>query len=204
MEYDEFTAGSSDKPTMVMVVDAWANSQVGSKLWLCKEIEKIFEGDKREKRIAVYAGWYGILPFIMFTRNNVENIRWIRSFDIDPSCEAIADKINCYWVMQNWKFKAITRDVNEQRWTMPYNDSSLVINTSTEHFDDQAWFFKIPKGVYVAVQSTDMPHEEHINNVYSIEELKNRYPLGDVLYTGEKEFECNGEPFKRFMVIGIK
>ena len=197
----------TEKKTFAVQADAWSDSQVASKLWLCQHLELLLEGIpyfKHDHRVAVYAGWYGILPFMLLTRDNIRYVKWIRSIDIDPVCESVADEINCHWVMEDWKFKAVTRDVNEQKWTMPYNDPTIVINTSTEHFDKQDWFFKIPEGVLVALQSTDMEHEEHVNTVDSIQEFENRYPLSKVEYSGEKKFSYPDREFRRFMVIGRK
>lgn len=195
-------------PKMISTnINAWSDSQIASKLWLCQNLELLCESvpySKHNHRIAVYAGWYGILPFMLLTRDNIEYVQWIRSIDIDPVCEPIADEINCHWVMEEWKFKATTKDVNEQRWTMPYSDPTIVINTSTEHFDKQDWFFKIPKGVIVAVQSTNMEDQDHINTVNSLEELKNRYPMSKVDYSGVKQFSYPNKNFQRFMIIGQK
>jgi len=197
----------TEKKTISVQADAWSDSQVASKLWLCQHLElqcEKLEYTRHNHRIAVYAGWYGILPFMLLTRGKIKYVQWIRSIDIDPACEAIADEINCHWVMKEWKFKAVTKDVNEQRWNMPYNDPSIVTNTSTEHFDKQDWFFKIPPGVLVALQSTNMEHEEHMNTVDSLEEFKLRYPLSKIEYSGVREFSYPDKTFSRFMIIGRK
>jgi len=197
----------TEKKILSIQADAWADSQIASKIWLCQHLELLCEGLQytlHNHRIAVYAGWYGVLSFILLTRGNIKYVQWVRSFDVDPVCEDIADEINCHWVMKDWKFKAVTKDVNDQQWTTPSNDPTIVINTSTEHFDKQDWFFKIPKGILVALHSTDMKHEEHVNTVDSLEEFKNRYPLSKVEYFGEREFSYPDREFRRFMIIGRK
>lgn len=176
--------------------DAFSNGQIDSKLWLCEELEEFF--DKIDS-VYIYGGWYGITAFLLKTRNNIK-IKTIRSFDIDPECQPIADMINENWVFKKWQFKAETADCNDITPT----DADLVINTSTEHFDSYSWYDKIPKKTIVALQGNNMPHDDH--KVYSknLKDFCSHFPLSKVYYKGQKDFKYPNWTFSRYMIIGEK
>ena len=176
--------------------DAFSSGQIGSKIWLCEELERTGWSSSLSY---IYGGWYGLTAFLLFSRGKFQ-VDKIRSLDIDPSCEAVADMINENWVWQDWKFKAFTQDCNN--YEGQYGD--LIINTSTEHFTSTEWFDRIPKGTRVALQSNNMPHTDHHISTQNILELIEQFPLTEYVYTGQKEFVYSDWKFTRFMTIGIK
>ncbi len=178
--------------------DAFSSGQISSKIWLCEELEKLF--DKIDS-IWIYGGWYGLTAFLLRSRNNIE-IQQIRSIDVDPRCEPIADMINENWVWKDWSFKAITKDC-EQPDFIPI-DVDLVINTSTEHFKSLDWFYNIPKGTSVVLQGADMKHEDHIFHFNNLSDFLSKFPLTETYFSGEKIFQYPDWKFSRFMVIGVK
>ena len=95
--------------------DAFSSGQVGSKLWLCKQLEQT---GWTSNLTYIYGGWYGITAFLLLSRNNFK-VDQIQSFDIDPSCEPIADMINENWVWQDWKFKGYMLNSNEMALIKP-------------------------------------------------------------------------------------
>lgn len=176
--------------------DAFSSGQVGSKIWLCEELEKT---GWTSDLTYIYGGWYGITAFLLLSRGKFF-VNKIRSLDIDPSCEPIADMINENWVWDEWKFKALTQDCNKFR--DPYGD--LVINTSTEHFESKEWFERLPKGTRVVLQGNNMPHEDHVVHCNTQEEFSNLYNLSKINFLGSKQFIYPDWQFTRFMLIGIK
>jgi hypothetical protein len=76
--------------------DAFSSGQIGSKIWLCEKLEKL---NWSSDLTYIYGGWYGITAFLLLSRGKF-NVSKIRSLDIDPSCEPIADMINENWVWQ--------------------------------------------------------------------------------------------------------
>lgn len=176
--------------------DAFSSGQIGSKIWLCEELEKIFES---VDHIHIYGGWYGLTAFLLLSRGKIK-IKSIRSYDVDPACESIADMINENWVIDNWTFKAFTKNCDH------INDSNvdLIINTSTEHFDSLEWFNNIPKGTWVVLQGNNMDHEDHRSNANNLEEFVEKFDLSKVYYSGEKDFVYPDWQFTRYMVIGIR
>jgi len=174
--------------------DAFSSGQIGSKIWLCEELEKL---EWTSNLTYVYAGWYGITAFLLLSRGKFKVDR-IRSLDIDPKCESVADAINENWVWQNWKFKAFTQDCDK----FVKGGPDLIINTSTEHFDSMEWFSNIPSGTRVVLQGNNMPHDDHVVHSETLEDFINTYPLKSIDYKGEKEFKYPDWSFTRYMLIG--
>jgi hypothetical protein len=188
---------------MILDQDAFASGQIVSKIWLAETLEKVIEHNELEKDLKILnlGGWYGILHFILKTRNNLK-IKIYRSIDIDRDACDIADLINETWVWQNWKFKSIADDANNFKYGK--DDFNVVINTSVEHIDSDRWFQNIPTGTVVVLQSNNMPHEDHVYNHSTLEEFVDLFPLTEILYHGQKLFQYENENFIRFMIIGIK
>jgi hypothetical protein len=182
--------------------DSFSSGQIGSKLWLARELENvILKLGNPSLKILCLGGWYGITNFILCSRERL-NIESYRSLDIDPNVEVNADNINNFWEWQNWKFKAITDDANTyQYWP---DDFNTVINTSVEHIETHQWYDNIPDGYFVVLQSNDMIHDDHSHNHQTLEEMVNDFPMSQLLYKGELLFEYPDWQFKRFMLIGKK
>lgn len=176
--------------------DAFSSGQIGSKIWLCEELERTAW---TSNLTYIYGGWHGITAFLLLSRG-LFKVDKIRSLDIDPTCEYIADTINENWVWQEWKFKAFTQDCNN--YSGQYGD--LIINTSTEHFTGRDWFDRIPKGTRLVLQGNNMKHHDHHANSNSLQEFQQSYPVSFTVYAGEKKFQYPTWEFTRFMIIGIK
>jgi hypothetical protein len=176
--------------------DAFSNGQVDSKLWLCRELEKL---EWTSELTHIYGGWYGVLAFLLLSRERFKVDR-IESFDIDPLCESIADMINENWVIKEWQFKAFTLDCSQGVRGAP----DLIINTSTEHFENMDWFDRIAKGTRVILQGNNMPHDEHVVHSATLNEFISQYPLSKIIYQGEKLFVYPKWQFTRYMLIGVK
>lgn len=186
-------------------MDAFADGQIGSKLWLCEELEKLAPGYFSTAGIWVLGGWYGFLSFLLFARGNLA-IRQIRSFDIDEQAVETANLVNKNWEIQAWKFRAFRADVNRLDYqSSQYGEPpQIVINTSCEHFDRLEWWKQIPSNCLIVLQSTDMSHRDHVGGVTSLTELSKRHPMTRLLYQGTKEFIYPNRSFRRFMMIGFK
>ncbi len=178
--------------------DAFSSGQISSKLWLCEEVEKLFD---RIDQIWIYGGWYGTTSFLLKSRNNIQ-INKIRSWDIDPDCERKADMLNENWVWQEWAFKAYTGDCNELQPAVSCPD--MIINTSTEHFDKLDWWHNIPKGMIVVLQGNNMLHEDHCVDFDCLDTFKKTFPLSETYFAGQLDFKYDTGGFSRYMVIGKK
>jgi hypothetical protein len=191
--------------SLILNKDAFSSGQVSSKLWLCRELERI--AFTIPPVIWLLGGWYGITSLLLFSRNNMF-IKHIRSFDIDPTAEPIADMINENWVWQKWKFKAFTHDCNSLNFkeiTDFGEIPDIIINTSSEHFKSSEWYENIPRNKLIVIQSTDLKHEDHVFSVSNHNELAALFPMTQLLYAGEKHFDYGqNNAYSRFMIIGYK
>jgi hypothetical protein len=200
-----------------VLTDSLSRGQLRSKIWVSDTVNDldIDLGDM----VYVCAGWYGVLPALLFERNKVEAIR---SFDIDSSCSLPAETLNRSYTENDWKFKASTMDVNNLVYTgefmyetLKYNGDkemitdgapSCVINTSCEHMDGKTrhWWNFIPPGMLVIMQNNDFDDEEghdHADDtVTSLEEFAKRLNLSETLYEGTLALD----KYNRYMVIGYK
>lgn len=175
--------------------DVFSSGQITSKLWLCETLESL---GWESNLTFIYGGWNGILAFLLLSRNKFK-VNNIRSYDIDHKCEPIADMINENWVYNNWKFKAFTKDCNT---IIP--DADLIINTATEHFKQDHWFYNIPKGTRIILQSNNMKLNDHHNIVESLEDFKQKFPLTEIVFADKINFRYPTWYFDRYMMIGIK
>lgn len=195
-----------------VLLDAFSRGQMDSKIWLCDTLSdlKIKLGNTW-----VLCGWLGTLPYLLMCRKDEFAISNIRSFDIDPKCQQLADTMNRQHVMDKWRFKAATLDVNELQYdhfkfeVVKANGQTsriketvdTVINTSCDHMTDDAWWDKIPPGRLVVLQNNNYHGEpDHVNTVSSIDEFSQRYPMSQLLYRGE--LEC--KMYTRYMLVGYK
>lgn len=181
-----------------LIKDAFSSGQIGSKIWLCEELERLYQ---RVDNVLIFGGWYAVTAFLLRSRDNL-TISNIVSLDIDASCEPIADLINENWVWQNWQFKAFTHDCCKKYKDI--NKFDIIINTSTEHFPNLKWFNHIPKGKIVVLQGADMKHDDHIFEFYDLDHFKSYFPLKHIFFSGIKTFTYPEWGFNRFMIIGEK
>jgi hypothetical protein len=186
-----------------MDFNSFSAAQMQSKLWLVQRLEQVLLEERPIEdgyRVWLLAGWYGLTNLLIRTRNIIPVLE-VRSFDIDPSCESIADSINKLWMWRAWEFKAHTADIN----AIDYNPApDVVINSSVEHMSSNVWWDRIPKGTMVCLQASDMDDDDHINKFSNDRDLFVAYPLEELLYTGLKRFEFDDKSFYRSMIIGIK
>ena len=150
--------------------DAFSSGQISSKIWLCRELENLHITEPQI--VWVYGGWYGIVSLLILSREKFP-IKHIRSFDVNPECEPIADTFLENWVWQSWKFKAMTADCNYLDFV--HEKPDIIINCSTEHFDSDKWFQRVPVGTLMALQSNNMTHEDHCSCFNSCIDFSKKY-----------------------------
>lgn len=192
---------------MNIPMDAFSHGQIDSKQWLVQELLRKdaywYTGlSPKDQFVWVFGGWIGVLPFLLLTSKYGARMQ-IRSFDIDPDCQPIADKINNAWEYNKWQFKAFTADVNQLDYTIYGGVPTMIINTSVEHFDSDEWFAGIPDGMLVVLQASNMEHEDHRPMDTSIAALSERFPL-NLDYSGYRTYRYPDKSFRRTMLIGTK
>jgi hypothetical protein len=194
-------------------MDALSHGQLQSKAWA---VDEMIKAKKNLGMVYVVGGWLGMLGPLMFSEPKLK-LEKIRSFDIDPKCQPIADQINIEHVIFNWTYKAITKDMFQidyeehvydiplpgQKAAQMVERPDTIINTSCDHIADfEKWWEMIPKGKIVVIQNNDFKDggEDHVNVVDSLEHMLSQAPVSRILFAGEREFA----KYKRFMMIGIR
>lgn len=208
------SASDSHNAQTIVANDAFSSGQIGSKIWLCDELERIFQ-DRPEKlktrgeTVWIYGGWQGALGLLMLSRSSssafASAIDKVRSFDIDPACADVANVICENWVWREWKFRAFTKDCNELN---PAENgeygrrATVVVNTSVEHFESREWFEKIPEGTLVVLQASDFEHNGAVSLFTTEADLAAAFPLRETLFIGRLNFAYGSWSFNRLMLIG--
>lgn len=171
-------------------LECFWESQMKSKEWLIREVEKILPNPEN---IIIFGGWYGVLGQML--ESNFSSVQKITSMDIDPMCSLIGDQIT---LLENNKIYFRNMCMSEYAYI---ENHDCVINTSAEHVNQEIydrWFRKIPVGKLVVIQSNNFSSiEEHIRCSSSLENFLVMNHITDPLYYGK--IDC-GE-FDRYMAI---
>jgi hypothetical protein len=176
-------------PEPMRTMDAFWSGQLRSKEWLIDNLKPYLRPDTS---IDIHGGWVGVLASMLF--QSVLTIKNIRSVDVDPACEAIANSMNKLEEIQG-RFRAVTVDMCEIR-----SDADVVINTSCEHItQDQydLWLSGLPHNSLLVLQSNNYNIPEHVRIAKDLEEFKQQCDI-NVLWAGELELPL----YNRFMIIG--
>lgn len=196
------------------IVDALSRSQIKSKIWLIEELAKI---DTNYDNVMIMAGWFGQLKSVYDKRLTYAKMRIV---ELDRSACETSDYVFNLSNLENHKVKSVNADINTltlhkngYEWIVEnFRDDTnysekflpdLIINTSAEHMTED-WFFQIKfkdmeSDPIVAIQSNNLfDIEEHINCVHSVEHMKKKFPMREILYEGELQLKG----YKRVMLIG--
>jgi hypothetical protein len=177
-------------PDPMRTMDAFWSGQLKSKEWLITNLRKNL---KQVVTVDIHGGWVGLLASMLFQSDIV--CTSIRSIDIDPTCEPIANMMNKGEEMVG-KFKAITADMCSFN-----SNADVIINTSCEHIDQkqyESWLKSLPTTSLIVLQSNNYDIPEHIRIAQNLEDFEKQSKLSKVLWKGELELPL----YKRFMVIG--
>jgi len=182
--------------------DAFSAGQIESKIWAAEQLELVIKKlDTGPLRMYVLGGWYSLLHFILSVRKNID-IEYCRSVDLDPIVSYNANKINNAWEIKDWKFRAYPFDANDVNYAQ--EKINCVINTSTEHFDNNNWFENIDQGTLVLLQGNDLVIDDHVSRPDSLEQFVNLYPVTTLEFSGTMNFQFKNMSYNRHMIIGIK
>lgn len=185
-------------------LDAWSDGQIQSKLWLCRELEKIWTG--QDSHFWVYGSWYGTLAQMLLQRDRIK-VKQFQLFDLDDSALEVSKKINLTWqIHQIANFVHHQLDCESISTSQILNEKpDLIINTSCEHFESFNWFRNLPRGQKFLVQSTDMSHETHILKANHLDHFISQLgSISNLQFSGELPFNYPQNSFRRFMVMGTK
>lgn len=170
-------------------LESFWKGQIRSKEWLITNLTPYI---KKMISVDICGGWNGVLASMLFQSKII--CTSIRSIDIDPDCEEIANTVNKIEQMVG-KFTAITADMCDLKY-----EADVIINTSCEHItQDQysRWLDNISSRSLIVVQSNNYEIPEHIRIADSLKTFESQSNL-DILWSGEYELPL----YKRFMIIG--
>jgi hypothetical protein len=175
--------------------DLFSKSQVLSKIWMAETLHKF---SSTLGNVAIFGGWYA--QHLYYLKDF--NVKQALNIDLDGDVLLKSQNI---LGMQDL-YKTLVADVNtiiDEGKIVSGDlvfDPDLVINTSAEHMSNE-WFDKLALGQLVLLQTNDMlGMEGHVNCSSSIEEVKSKYPMRQVLFAGELSLSKG----RRFMLFGLK
>lgn len=207
---NSFAKNNSVQP----IKDGLSRSQIRSKIWLVEELSKI--GIKYND-VVIMGAWFGQLVSIYDKALSFNKIRLI---DLERSfCEASDYTFNLKY-LENYRVKSVCLDINKltlhkngYEWpVVNFKENTeyiekflpdLIINTSAEHMTEdwfnQIRFKELDSNPVVAIQSNNMfDGTDHINCVHSINHMKKKFPMKEILFEGELQLKG----YKRVMLIG--
>lgn len=172
-------------------LDAFWSGQLKSKEWLINGLDTYVDDFVT---VDIHGGWVGVLASMMFQSYIGPSYKYIRSIDIDPTCESIATMMNKKEEMAG-KFRAVTADMCTIR-----SDADVIINTSCEHItQDQydLWLSGLPHNSLLVLQSNNYNIPEHVRIADSLEHFKEQCGI-NVIWAGQLELPL----YTRYMIIG--
>jgi hypothetical protein len=154
--------------------DFLSYSQIESTRVFLQELQKVAP-DVHYRLVILLGGGYGLLaPFLYQTYPGLK----VRVFSIEPDeqINEIAEDLNKKFVVDGWKFKTITSDVNdvlyeESLFFLNRSDGEKVeicehpvfyIHAQCEQLEDFAgWRDRLPEGALVALKGYRFHHSDH-------------------------------------------
>lgn len=186
--------------------DSFSHSQVKSKIWLCENLNNWLPKHMIHREpldiLNWYACWIGLGPLLFLSRS-VTEFREHNFIDLDANSIQTAEKILNYISCEKPYFNLIAADIND---IQPQNRSDqLFINTSCEHISGDRWIKNIPQNALVLMQSTNMPHHEHVNLSNSLASFAESVSSHiTVLESAQLDFNYPDMYFSRYMIFGLR
>jgi hypothetical protein len=178
---------NSNEPARTL--ESFWKGQIHSKTWLIDKLEWFIND---QVNVDIFGGWTGVLASLLF--QSELQISTIRSIDIDPSCQEVANTINKIEEIEG-RFRAVTADMCAIR-----SDADIVINTVCEHISQDEydlWLSGLPHNSIIVLQSNNYKIDEHIRPANSLEEFKSQSNI-NVMWSGELDLPL----YTRYMLIG--
>ena len=167
---------------------------VFSKYWLMHELSKI---QPHISTMYVLGSWYGNLALFLNRYPRVQ-VDHIINVEIDQerlnTGEYILNQVGARNV------EHMLKDANRLDYRQLDSDGA-VVNTSLTEMSDTDWFKHIPPGTLVVMQARDQIDNKQFARP---EDIAQKFPLDQVLYSGSLDLEDPETEYTRFMIIGRK
>jgi hypothetical protein len=167
---------------------------VFSKLWLIRELAKI---SPQVGTMYILGSWYGNLALLLARYPQVQ-VDQIINVETNPEFLKGSKRILNQTGVDNVEY--MLADANKLDYRQLGTDGA-VINTSLGDIKGTNWFENIPPDTLVAMQARDQVENEQFTDP---EDILQKFPLSQVLYSGSLDLEDPETAYTRFMVIGTK
>lgn len=196
---------------------AFSKGQLASKSWLLKVLYSVIPDNFKTTDLKKVS--YSVIPNVAILGSWIgatveplhKNFAIDRIYGIDMDADSIekSEKLNQKFVQDGWKYKGVVHDVDmlecsnmqfETGGELIKVKPDWIINTSCEHMST-GWFDTVDKDQLIIMQTNNSEEfDGHINPCYNVEDMENKYPLSNRLYSGEMITPA----YTRFMQIGYK
>jgi len=173
---------------------SFTSDLVFSKLWLIRELAKI---QPRVSTMYVLGSWYGNLAVLLTLYPKIQ-VNEIINVETDPEFLKGSQRILNRVGADNVEY--MLKDANELDYRQLDRDG-VVVNTSLTDMPGTDWFGNIPPGTLVVLQARDHDPGKQFAGP---EDIEQKFPFDQVLYSGELALEDPETEYTRFMIIGVK
>jgi len=167
---------------------------VFSKYWLMQELARV---QPVISTMYVLGSWYGNLS-LYITRYGIPQVQRMINVDTNPEFQQTGQQL--LDLMGGGPVDFMNKDANRLDYRK-LDRNAVVVNTSVTDITGRKWFDNIPSGTRVVLQARD--HDPN-SDYESVEDVINRFPMTQVLYSGELPLRDPETQYRRFMVIGVK
>ena len=167
---------------------------VFSKFWLMQKLSQI---QPQVSTMYVLGSWYGNLALFL---NRYPRVRVDQIINVETNQERLDSGEHILNQAGAGNVEHMLKDANDLDYRQLDRDS-VVVNTSHNDIKGQDWFENIPPGTLVVMQARDQVENEQFDSPNDIEQ---KFPLSQVLYSGSLALEDPETEYTRFMIIGVK
>jgi hypothetical protein len=191
---------------LILPSDAFSHGQIRSKIWLSEKLTfwlRAYDLDSHIYSLNWYGSWVGLGPFVLLT-NSPLKISKMNLFDLEKKHLEASRQVLNYWACEGVEINTFNEDVNSYTH-LPEEKKLIFINSACEHMQSSEWLHNIPTNSLVVLQSTNMPHPEHINCHSSLTHFTSAYSAYlNILDSDSIHFTYPDKSFVRFMILGFK
>lgn len=167
---------------------------IRSKAWLLLELERIAP---RVGTVYMLGSWYGNTSLYMQLQPGIQ-YRKVINVERDP--DMLRQSARMLRHVGAGDVEHMQADANDLDYRQLGPDG-VVINTSLTDMPGREWFDRIPRGTLVVMQARDQDPGEKFD---SPQDILEKFPLDQVLYTGTLRLRDPETQYHRFMAIGRK
>lgn len=167
---------------------------VFSKLWLLQELAKI---QPQISTMYILGAWYCNLALFV---DRYQQVKVDKIINVETDREFLSTGKSLLDQAGADNVEYMQADANDIDYRQ-LGSNGVVVNTSLTDMPGTDWFKNIPTGTLVVLQARDHDPGEQFTGP---EDIEQKFPFDQVLYSGELALEDPETEYTRFMIIGIK